>query len=461
MHHLAALASAALLTLPFLPAATAQEAAMPSDAEIAQILGDRIGRDQANIGIAVAVIENRETRFVSHGTIAADSTIAVDEHTIFEAGSITKLFTNLLLAQLVNAGRIDLDAPITDYLPEGTILPQQGDRAITAFDLATHSAGLSGLPEDLQARGLDNPYSGYGAEGIFAWLASYDLPRPIGESFDYSNVGTALLAQAIEHVSGVDFADLLQRNILDPLGMTETSLALTGQPLPERASGHDAAGEIVPHWDFDAFAPAGGLLTSAADLAKFIAAASGAVDSSMTEDFETMLARTRPAGSDSIALGWFITDTGQGEIVWHNGITGGFRSFAGFERQSGNGVVVLTNMVTQAGIEDIGMHLLDPALPLREQPKPRVAVDIDPALLSGYVGDYLLAPGVVLTVTSEDGRLFAQLTGQPRIEIFPESETSFFYKIVDAQISFVVEDGKAKSLVLHQNGQNMPALRVE
>lgn len=458
MRHAATLALAALIALPV----QAQEAAMPSDAEIAQILGDRIGRDQANVGIAVAVIENGQTRFVSHGTLSVDSDVPVDEHTIFEAGSITKVFTNLLLAQLVNAGTIDLDAPITDYLPEGTAIPVEGDRAITAFDLATHSAGLSGLPEDLLPRGMENPYSGYGAEGLYDWLATYELPRPIGESFEYSNAGTALLALAIEHVSNADFAQLLDENILAPLEMTETSLAITGADLPDRASGHDAAREIVPHWDFDVFAPVGGLLSTTSDLARFIAAASGAVDSPLKADFDTMLSRTRPAGgSDAIGLGWFITDTGQGEIVWHNGITNGFRSFAGFERQSGNGVVVLSNMVTQAGIEDIGMHLLNPALPLREQPRPRTAVEIDPAVLPGYAGEYVLAPGAILTIDSADGRLFAQLTGQERFEIFPESETEFFYRVVDAQISFTVEDGQTKSLTLHQNGQTTPALRVD
>src|SRR5690606_36613371 len=150
----------------------------------------------------------------------------------------------------------------------------------------------------------------------------------------------------------------------------------------------------------------------------------------------------------------------QGEIVWHNGITAGFRSFAGFERQSGNGVVVLSNMVTQAGIEDIGMHLLDPALPLREQPQIRTQVEIDPALLDDYVGEYVLGPGAVITITAENGRLFAQLTGQERFEIFPESETEFFYRIVDAQITFDVHAGDVKSLMLHQNGQDLPGLKL-
>lgn len=456
---LIALTALATLVLPV----AAQEAAMPDDAEIAAILSDRIDRDAANVGIVVAVIENGETRFVSHGTHGVDDPRNVDEHTVFEAGSITKVFTNLMLARLVEEGRIDLDAPIAQYLPQGIDLPQGEDgRVITAFDLATHSAGLSGLPDDLLSRGLGNPYSGYGADGLLAWLADYRLDRPIGEKFDYSNAGIALLGLAIEQVTGKPYAELVESKILAPLDLTETSLALTGGAEVAMAQGHDAARTPVPHWDFDAFAPAGALRSTTTDLAKFIAAASGATHPELEPVFSTMLARTRPVGeNETVGLGWFVTPIGAGEIVWHNGITGGFRSFAGFERQSGKGVVVLSNMVTEAGIEDIGFHLLDPALPLRDQPRPRTAVEIDPSALTGLVGDYLLAPAVVLSITTEDGRLFAQLTGQDRFEIFPESPTEFFYRVVDAQITFTLEEGRATSLTLHQNGRSQPALRVE
>jgi D-alanyl-D-alanine-carboxypeptidase/D-alanyl-D-alanine-endopeptidase len=459
MQHLSILAAAAaLLVMP----ALAQEAAPPPSADVAQILADRIDRDEANIGMAVALVADGEARFVSHGQWGSDDDRPVDEHTLFEAGSISKIFTDLLLAQLVNEGKIDLEAPLTDYLPEGTVLPKWEDREITALDLATHSSALPALPQDLMERALDNPYSGYGADQLMEWLAEYELTRPIGEEFEYSNAGIALLAQAIEHVTGESYADLLQTRILDPLEMTETQLALTGREAPDMASGHDATGTPVPHWDFDAFAPVGGMLTTSSDLSKFIAAASGQVDTPLAPAFETMLARTRPAGGDdAIGLGWFITPTGSGEIVWHNGITGGFRSFAGFERDSGRGVVVLSNMVTPAGIEDIGMHLIDPAMPLNAQPEMREVAEIDPAILPTYAGDYLLAPGVVMSVTSEDDRLFAQITGQNRFELYPESETEFFYRVVDAQVRFNVEDGVAKSLTLFQNGQEMPAMRVE
>lgn len=455
---LAALAAAALIATPIL----AQEAVMPPDTEIAQILADRIDRDQANIGIAVAVIEGGKTRFISHGTLSRADPIPVDEFTAFEAGSITKVMTSLVLAQLALEGRIDLDAPILDYLPAGTMLPEADGRSISAFDLASHMSGLTGLPETIIESGIDNPYSGYGGADLMAWLRQQQLAHPIGETFEYSNVGIALLGQAIEHVTSQSYAEVIAERVFAPLGMTGSSLSLSAEKPQGMAIGHDAAGEVVSYWDFDAVAPAGALVTSASDLAKFIAAASGAEETALRPAFDKMLERTRPIDETvSIGLGWIVTTTDSGEIVWHNGQTGGFRSFAGFDRNSGNGVVVLSNMVTEAGIEDIGMHLLDNAIPLRSQPEPRVVAAIDSAILPALAGDYLLAPGLTISVTTEHDRLFAQLTGQQRFEIFPESARRFFYRVVDAQITFADPvDGTSPSLMLHQNGQNMTAVRL-
>lgn len=462
MHVLAPLA-AALLWVPIMAEAAPDRAGLPETARVEQILIDRIERDRANIGIAIALIEDGVARFVSHGTLSRTDPTPVNEHTLFEAGSITKVMTNVLLAQLVLAGKIDLDAPLTRYLPAGTVLPAHNGRAITAFDLATHHAGFSGLPEPLLADELGNPYSGYDAEALLAWIAAYRPPRASGESFEYSNVGIALLAQAIEQVSGKDYAGLLEEQILAPLRMDDTRLALAPGPIENLAQGHDAAAEAVPHWDMDAFAPAGALVTSSADLAKFVAAASGAASTPLDPAFALMLDRLRPTGGggEQIGLGWFVLNEGDRRIVWHNGITGGFRSFAGYDAKTGNGVVVLSNMNSMTGIEDIGLHLLDPAMPLREQPRQRQEIAIDPAKIPAYTGDYLLAPGVVITISATGDTLFAQITGQARYPIFAEAEDRFFFRIVDAQISFAsLAAGTAPSLILHQNGRNLPALRL-
>src|SRR5262249_11326259 len=148
------------------------------------------------------------------------------------------------------------------------------------------------------------------------------------------------------------------------------------------------------------------------------------------------------------------------EIIWHNGGTGGYRSFVGFRPRTKVGVVVLSNTFTGAGIDDIGLHILDAKLPTLRPPKAHTEITVDPNLLDGYVGAYQLAPNFVLTVTREVNRLFVQATGQPRFEIFAEGPKEYFLKAVDAELSFVTNaDGRATAVVLHQNGANVTGQR--
>ncbi|MET3927773.1 serine hydrolase [Devosia sp. 2618] len=449
-----ALAALALLMVPTMTHAQDRL----DDATIQQILDDRIVRDEQSVGIATAIIENGQTRFVSSGSFGLDDPRKIDEHTIFEAGSITKLFTTLILAQLALDGSVDLDAPIVQYLPEGTVLPEYDGKQITAFDLATHSSGLPAIPTDLPDS-LDNPYKNYDAKALYAFLADYKLTRPIGEKFQYSNLGFGLLGQALEHVTGKPYAELVEQRIFAPLGMTESAVG-TPPGLEDRLTpGHDAERNAVSNWDFDVFAPTGAIRSSAADLGKFIAAASGATQTDLAPAFAKMLERTRPTDSPGgkIGLGWIIAQGGDDAIIWHNGQTNGYRSFTGYDPASKNAVVVLSNVSGNFGIEDIGMHILDPSLPMAQIPAPRVAVEIDPALLQNYAGTYVLGPEFTMEITTEDNKLFAQLTGQDPFEVFPESDTEFFYKVVDAQLTFETgPDGAATGLVLHQNGLDIP-----
>jgi hypothetical protein len=178
-----------------------------------------------------------------------------------------------------------------------------------------------------------------------------------------------------------------------------------------------------------------------------------------------MLSVRRPTGAPGggeIGLGWLITKPSEDEIVWHNGGTGGYRSFIGYDAKTRVGVVVLSNTFTASGVDDIGMHLLDSHVPLLPAPKEHKEITVDPKIFDGYVGQYQLAPNFILTVTREGDQLFTQATGQSKVQVFPESQRDFFLKVVDAQITFETDaSGRATSLTLHQNGANVPAKRIE
>ncbi len=163
----------------------------------------------------------------------------------------------------------------------------------------------------------------------------------------------------------------------------------------------------------------------------------------------------------------WISDCGfwNGLRSYHSGGggTGGYHSFMGFDPKSGVGVVVLHN--SAASIDDIGFHIINSRFPLAKPPappKPRKEISIRPEVLASYVGEYELVPGFVLTVTREEDGLFVQATGQSRLQVFPETETDFFYKFVDAQITFVSDPaGKVTGLVLHQNGRDTPGKKTK
>ena len=243
--------------------------------------------------------------------------------------------------------------------------------------------------------------------------------------------------------------------------MYDTRIVLTPDEQARLATGHDAAGDPVPSWDLPTLAGAGALRSTVNDLLKFLAANLDSSDALLPRTLRsTHGARAKTGAADlDIGLGWHILRRFDTEIVSQNGETGGYHSFIGVDKRKRLGVVVLTN--SAAAIDDIGLHLLDSRFPL-VTPTIHTEVAIDPRLLDAYVGRYELAPNFVITVTREDNGLFIQATGQPKFPVFPESDTTFFLKVVDAQITFVKDtSGQVSHLILHQAGRHTPGKKIQ
>lgn len=443
------------------PAPAAASAERLSDAAIRRILVQRIDVDHLDRGVVVGVIDARGPRVIAHGVSDPADNRPVDGKTLFEIGSVTKAFTGLLLADMVRRGEVKLDDPVVKHLPPGSVLPTRQGKAITLLDLTTHTSGLPRLPANMAMVDPKNPYADYTEAQLDAFLRDYTLTRDIGASYEYSNLGVGLLGRALAYRDGGDYEAVLRRRVLAPLGMSDTAITLSPALAARFSVGH--AGDLTPtpHWDLPTLAGAGGLRSSADDLLKLLAAELGYVDTPLKTAMAEQLVPRRPvAGKVQVALGWHIAPNGAGEIVSHGGATMGFQSFVGFDRASGLGVVVLSNTASLIGVENLGLHLLVGS-PLRTPPKARTAVAIAPAAFDKLVGRYALAPEAIMTIFRDDQRMLAQLTGQPPVEIFAESPTTFFAKIVDAQLTFTLDDeGRAKALTLHQNGQNTPAPRL-
>ena len=446
-------------------AQSAPDSPVPSSAEIRKILVERIDTSHQGVGIVVGVIEPQGRRIITYGSVDQGDARPLSGETIFEIGSTTKVFTSLLLADMVRRGEVTLSDPVAKYLPAEVKVPERNKRVITLLDLSTHTSGLPRLPSNLQPKALANPYADYTAELLYQFLSGYQLPRDIGSEFEYSNLGAGLLGFALARRAGMGYEQLVRTRIAGPLGMKSTGITLTPEMKERLAVGHNAELKAVPNWDFQALAACGALRSDANDLLTFLAANLGYIKSPLAPAMASMRAVRRPTGTASlgeIGLGWLIVKPSSYEIVWHNGGTGGYRSFVGFVPSTRVGVVVLSNTFTATGVDDIGMHLLDPHAPLMPPPKQHKEIAVDPKMFDAYVGQYQLAPNFILTVTREEDKLFVQATGQPKFQLFPESALEFFLKVVDAQITFETDDtGRAVSLVLHQNGKNVPGKRIQ
>jgi len=218
------------------------------------------------------------------------------------------------------------------------------------------------------------------------------------------------------------------------------------------AKGHASNLKPASNWDIPTLAGAGALRSTASDLVKFVKATclSGA-NAPLRSAIDMLLQTRRPTNlpNTEVGLGCFIRTGNKDEIIWKDGGTGGYASFAGFSTTLRSGAIVLSNSINS--VNDIGFRLTNPAYTIAQYP-PEVAVD--PAVLATYQGVYEMNPKFALTIRAEAGRLFVRGTGQPEFELFAEDQNRFFMRFVDAQGTFLRDkDGAVDRLLWHQNGR--------
>ena len=439
-------------------------AQVPSDAEIRKILVDRIGSENLGIGMVVGVVDANGRRIVAYGSLAKNDNRRLDGDTVFEIGSMTKVFTSLLLMDMTRRGEVALTDPVSKFLPPSVKMPERNGRKITLADLSTQSSGLPRLPNNMAPKDPANPYADYTVQQMYDFLSRYELTRDISSKYEYSNLGVGLLGHVLSLRAGMSYEELVRSRISDPLGMTNTRITLTEETKARLAVGHNGALTPVSNWDLPTLAGAGALRSTTNDMLAFLAANLGYVKTPLAQAMADEVSIRRPTTIPDmeIAYAWHIQTKDGSSIIWHNGGTGGYRTYMGYDPKARVGVVVLSN-IADAGPDDIGRHLLNASYPLLKvvPPAEHKEITLAPKTLDGYVGTYQLAPSALLTVSRDSDRFYAQLTGQPKFELFAESDRKFFLKVVDAQLTFDVNaQGAATQVTLHQNGGDMVAKRL-
>lgn len=350
------------------PAPLPADWSIPADAEIGALIGARIA-GRGGEGIVVGVLDASGVRLVARGPAGA---APFDGRTLFEIGSLTKVFTALLLADMAAKGEVALNDPVDKYLPAGATMPERNGRKITLRDLATHSSGLPRLADNMPFADPADPYADYDERLLLGFLARYRLPRDIGSRYEYSNLGFGLLGYLLGRAAHSDYATLVAQRITGPLGMGDTAVVLSAEQQARFAQGRDAALRPAPPWTFAALAGAGALRSTGDDMLKFLAAAIDP-NSPIAPGMRLATAERRPMGSpdSEIGLAWIIARPGAGrEILFHAGGTGGFRTALALEPARRRAVVVLANAAVEPGADDLALHLLvgTPLLPAGTAP---------------------------------------------------------------------------------------------
>lgn len=360
-------------------------------------------RKGRNPGLVVALVYGGQAHYKGYGLASRNASIVPDENTFFELGALSGIFTTTLLTKQAMEGKFSLGSPIDPYLPRGAdapafqpqrcvevLLPANpsgrperilsctpdplSEKVCIAFcDLATHTSGLpnSGLGlYDWHPIGtvttLEGPKEGFTKRDFYFKIAEYPIKHQPGSSYSFSNIGIALAGHLISDMNGLEYEELLEKELLHPLGMKDTRIHLTAGQRSRMALGHDNRGKPAPYWVFDGMASAAGLKSTAKDLAVFLLANLQTKDPHLSAVMEqAQQARvdvnfpglTRPTEA---GYGWLIsklTPSSNQPVIWMYGGTGGFRAFTGFIKDSRIGVVLLSNSASD--IRELGFDMLE------------------------------------------------------------------------------------------------------
>ena len=454
--------TAALAPLFLLVSATglAAQYRLPPDSVVRRIIDEQVG-PKHTVGLVIGLLDADGTRRVFTAGKADNGALQLDANTVFEIGSISKTFTNALLADMVRRGEVTLDQPVQSLLPATVKVPTRNGKQITLLDLATASSGLPRMPSNFKPKDAGNPFADYTVDLMYQYLNGYTLTRDIGSLYEYSNTGMGLLGHALALRLKKSYFQAIEERVLKPLGMRDTRIELTPDMQRRLALGHDPVGKVVPNWDFtESITAAGSIRSTVADMFRFLAANLDSTSKPLGPTLAVTHGSRRPTTIPNMTIGlaWHILKGPGGTIVWHNGGTGGYRTFVGFDVAKRVGVILLTNSAISA--DDVAFHLIDSLVPLSKPPTKHAEVAIDASILPRYTGTYQVAPEFALTVTVENGALMVAATGQGKLRAYPESEKDFFVKEVDASITFVMDGGRVTGLVLHQPQGDQTAKRV-
>src|SRR5688572_26852104 len=282
--------------------------------EVVDFIQKRIEAEM-NPSIVVGIIDKDGKKFYSFGKKKKGGK-KVTPHTVYEIGSISKVFTSVMLADMVVKGEMTTADPIEKYLPASVKIPTYEGQHITLGNLADHTSSLPRLPDNFTPADFNNPYADYSIEQMYSFLSGYELKRPIGSAYEYSNLAVGLLGHILATHASKSYEDLMISSIASPLEMNETKITLTKKMKKNLAKGHHQ-NIPVSNWDLPTLAGAGGIRSSVYDMITFLNANLHPENYKLEQAILlTHMPRHDKAGNIRVGLGWHISESNKGDIIW-------------------------------------------------------------------------------------------------------------------------------------------------
>lgn len=412
-------------------------------------------------GIAVVWVDADGVEYFYAGRFSASDKRPIGRDTQFALGSVSKVFTSTLLAESERLGKVSRDDSVARHLLPVDDQAQAALAKITLLTLATHRAGLPYyLPLDFGSvrSPADNPFSTWDRADVVAGLRRLGPRAPVGRAMVYSNLGAALLGEALGSAWELSYTESLITHVFLPLGMKSTSVGLPGTPSSSLLAPAHANGKSVSHWSLLAFAPAGAVRSTAGDMALFMEAALGFSDSPHHESISETLKVQNEAEqfSSHIGLAWFMVEQRDRQFAWHGGATAGTHAFVALDLTSRHGVTILAN--SDQEVASLGFALIGMQPPRNQRQDPPVipnAID--------YVGRYAVSPSQSFEITERKGALYMRKSEWRASEpLRPVRADCFAINLAPAEITFQRDpDGKVTAVVEDWAGSVRSASREQ
>jgi CubicO group peptidase (beta-lactamase class C family) len=306
------------------------------------------------VGASIAIFKDGKTYYYGYGETAKGNNTIPDSRTIFEIGSISKTFTATLLADAVNKGKIKLDDPVNKYLPDSIPTIAFDGVPVTIRSLINHSSGIPRMPGNFVA-GQTDPYIDYDDRKMFSFYKNFKPTRKPGDKYEYSNLAVGTVGVILERVNKDSYENILLKTISNPLGMRDTKEYLRGRDSARFAKGYNDGNFAAP-WNFTAFMGAGGIRSTVADMIIYAQAQLGAASPALNSDIQLTHTVTFKTADATLGMAWHYLKPGKDEILFHNGGTGGYKSYLAVNLQKKFAVVILSN--TTISVDGVGNELM-------------------------------------------------------------------------------------------------------